>query len=128
MIHAEQNALTFRTRELRPGDRLMLFVTKCPCDECVPLLRAAGVSHIFTSDLDKNRDKGDISYLLFSQIQGVHKYIWQRRPSPSLQSSSHVANGFVGKHRSLDCEHRNSKKLKLEDNANGDETQNIPKI
>uniref|UniRef100_A0A3B3Z823 Cytidine and dCMP deaminase domain-containing protein 1 n=1 Tax=Periophthalmus magnuspinnatus TaxID=409849 RepID=A0A3B3Z823_9GOBI len=68
IIHAEQNALTFRTGEMRSCDASLLFVTKCPCDECVPLIRAAGVSHIYSSDLDQGRDKGDISYRRFKHL------------------------------------------------------------
>ncbi|KAK1876855.1 Cytidine and dCMP deaminase domain containing protein 1 [Dissostichus eleginoides] len=33
IVHAEQNALTFRTRHIKPEEHTMLFVTKCPCDD-----------------------------------------------------------------------------------------------
>lgn len=75
IVHAEQNALTFRCRDIRPGESTMLFVTKCPCDECVPLIRGAGITHVYTSDQDSGKDKGDISYLRFSSLQGVSKFI-----------------------------------------------------
>ena len=51
-----------------------MFVTKCPCDECVPLIRGAGVTHIYTTDLDSGKDKLDISYLRFSSLKGVSKF------------------------------------------------------
>lgn len=109
IVHAEQNALTFRTRDIKPGEPTMLFVTKCPCDECVPLIRGAGVTHIYTSDQDRDKDKGDISYLRFSSLNSISKFTWQR--SPHL----HPTNGFVGKHgrrsEHNDHESRNSKKL-----------------
>lgn len=112
IIHAEQNALTFRTREIKRSEPTLLFVNKCPCDECVPLIRAAGISHVFTTDQDQGKDKGDISYLRFTHLRTVHKYCWQKRPSPALQSPSPIANGFVGKHsRQIEPEHRNSKKF-----------------
>lgn len=53
----------------------MLFVTKCPCDECVPLIRGGGITHIYTTDLDRDKDKGDISYLRFSSLKSINKYI-----------------------------------------------------
>lgn len=111
IVHAEQNALTFRTREIKRSEPTLLFVTKCPCDECVPLIAAAGVSHVFTSDLDEGRDKGDISYLRFQHLH-VHKFCWQKHPSLAQPSSSHVANGFLGKHqRQTEPEQRTSKKV-----------------
>ena len=64
---------------MRPGQRLLLFVTKCPCDECVPLIRAAGVTHVFTSDQDAGKDKGDISYLRFRGPTGPSKLIVSHR-------------------------------------------------
>ncbi|XP_029941830.1 cytidine and dCMP deaminase domain-containing protein 1 [Salarias fasciatus] len=106
IIHAEQNALTFRTRDVKPGEPTMLFVTKCPCDECVPLIRGAGVTHIFTSDQDRDKDKGDISYRRFSGLKNISKFVWQRTPRP------HLTNGSVGKHgRQSEHESHGSKKL-----------------
>lgn len=108
IIHAEQNALTFRTRHIKPDEPTMLFVTKCPCDECVPLIRGAGITHIYTTDQDRDKDKGDISYLRFSSLKNISKFIWQRSPS-----SPHHANGYVGKHsRQAEQESHSNKKLR----------------
>uniref|UniRef100_A0A3Q3J338 Cytidine and dCMP deaminase domain-containing protein 1 n=1 Tax=Monopterus albus TaxID=43700 RepID=A0A3Q3J338_MONAL len=97
IIHAEQNAITFRARDIKPGKPTMMFVTKCPCDECVPLIRGAGISHIYTNDQDRDKDKGDISYLKFSSLKDVTKFI---------------VNGYVGKHsRQTEQESRSNKKL-----------------
>lgn len=102
IVHAEQNALTFRldrvhiwrimitfhflpvvklllsdavrTRDIKPGEPTMLFVTKCPCDECVPLIRGGGITHIYTNDQDRDKDKGDISYLRFSGLKDISKF------------------------------------------------------
>ncbi|XP_015255148.1 PREDICTED: cytidine and dCMP deaminase domain-containing protein 1 [Cyprinodon variegatus] len=110
IIHAEQNALTFRTRDIKPGELTMLFVTKCPCDECVPLIRGAGVTHIYTSDQDRDKDKGDISYLRFGTLKDIDKFIWQRDPSISSGLSSHLANGCIGKRsRQAEQDYRNKK-------------------
>ncbi|KAM6945782.1 cytidine and dCMP deaminase domain-containing protein 1 [Aplochiton taeniatus] len=75
IVHAEQNALTFRNAEIKEEENTMLFVTKCPCDECVPLIQGAGISHVYATDLDSGKDKGDISYLRFSGLRHVHKFI-----------------------------------------------------
>uniref|UniRef100_A0A3Q4GP92 Cytidine and dCMP deaminase domain-containing protein 1 n=1 Tax=Neolamprologus brichardi TaxID=32507 RepID=A0A3Q4GP92_NEOBR len=97
IIHAEQNALTFRTRDIKPDEPTMLFVTKCPCDECVPLIRGAGITHIYTSDQDRDKDKGDISYLRFGTLKNISKFI---------------VNGCVGKHsRQTESESPSNKKL-----------------
>ncbi|KAF3857186.1 hypothetical protein F7725_009045, partial [Dissostichus mawsoni] len=97
IVHAEQNALTFRTRHIKPEEHTMLFVTKCPCDECVPLIRGAGITHIYTSDQDRDKDKGEISYLRFSSLKNISKFI---------------VNGFGGKHgRPEEQESHSNKKL-----------------
>lgn len=112
IVHAEQNALTFRTRDIKWDEPTMLFVTKCPCDECIPLIKAAGITHIYTTDQDRGKDKGDISYLRFSSLKGVRKFVWQRSPSVSSPSSPHLANGYGRKHsRQTEQESHSSKKL-----------------
>lgn len=112
IVHAEQNALTFRTRDIKPEEPTMLFVTKCPCDECVPLISGAGITHIYTSDQDRDKDKGDISYLQFSSLKNISKFIWQRSPLVSSVLPSHLANGCVGKHsRQTENESLSNKKL-----------------
>ncbi|XP_022622394.1 cytidine and dCMP deaminase domain-containing protein 1 isoform X2 [Seriola dumerili] len=114
IVHAEQNALTFRTREFKAGEPTILFVTKCPCDECVPLIRGAGITHIYTTDQDRDKDKGDISYMRFSSMKDVNKFIWQRSPSDCSVSFPQVANGCVGKHnRQTERESHSSKKLRI---------------
>lgn len=64
-----------------------MFVTKCPCDECVPLIRAAGITHIYTTDQDRDKDKGEISYLKFSSLKNISKFIVSPGSSPVGYSS-----------------------------------------
>ncbi|XP_078265550.1 cytidine and dCMP deaminase domain-containing protein 1 isoform X2 [Rhinoraja longicauda] len=82
IIHAEQNALTFRCQDIKEDEKTMIFVTKCPCDECIPLINSAGIKQIYTGDLDAGKVKADISYQKFSGLQGVKKFtgycIWMR--------------------------------------------------
>ncbi|XP_045913265.1 cytidine and dCMP deaminase domain-containing protein 1 [Micropterus dolomieu] len=112
IVHAEQNAITFRTRGIKPEEPTMLFVTKCPCDECIPLIRGAGITHIYTTDQDRDKDKGDISYLRFSSLKNISKFIWQRSTSVCLASSPHLGNGYVGKHsRQAEHESHSNKKM-----------------
>nr|XP_033803557.1 cytidine and dCMP deaminase domain-containing protein 1 isoform X2 [Geotrypetes seraphini] len=80
IIHAEQNALTFRCQEINPEERSMIFVTKCPCDECVPLIKGAGIKQIYAGDMDIGKIKADISYLKFAELRNVSKYTWQVTP------------------------------------------------
>uniref|UniRef100_A0A8C2YVR0 Cytidine and dCMP deaminase domain-containing protein 1 n=1 Tax=Cyclopterus lumpus TaxID=8103 RepID=A0A8C2YVR0_CYCLU len=102
MVHAEQNALTFRsgqTRHIKPEEPAMLFVTKCPCDECVPLIRGAGITHIYTNDRDRDKDKGDISYLRFGSLKSINKFIVSTRMGGgSCGTPLRWCHGCVGKH------------------------------
>ncbi|XP_067896401.1 cytidine and dCMP deaminase domain-containing protein 1 isoform X2 [Heterodontus francisci] len=88
IIHAEQNALTFRCQDIKDEEKTMIFVTKCPCDECVPLINNAGIKQIYTGDLDAGKVKADISYQKFSGLQGVRKFTWQKAPANSILTSS----------------------------------------
>ncbi|XP_050966622.1 cytidine and dCMP deaminase domain-containing protein 1 [Labeo rohita] len=97
ILHAEQNALTFRSAEIKEEDNTILFVNKCPCDECVPLISCAGIKQIYTTDLDSNKVKRDISYLRFDKLNGIQKFIWQQRSArhTSEQAAPHTANGYM---------------------------------
>ncbi|XP_059408690.1 cytidine and dCMP deaminase domain-containing protein 1-like [Carassius carassius] len=98
ILHAEQNALTFRSAEIKEEENTMLFVTKCPCDECVPLIGCAGIKQIYTTDLDSKKVKNDISYLRFDKLNGVQKFIWQQKSSArhmSEQAAPPTANGYM---------------------------------
>ncbi|XP_048397105.1 cytidine and dCMP deaminase domain-containing protein 1 isoform X2 [Stegostoma tigrinum] len=88
IVHAEQNALTFRCQDIKDDEKTMIFVTKCPCDECVPLINNAGIKQIYTGDLDAGKVKADISYQKFSGLQGVRKFTWQEAPANSVITSS----------------------------------------
>lgn len=52
----------------------MIFVTKCPCDECVPLIKGAGIKQIYAGDVDVGKKKADISYMKFGELEGVRKF------------------------------------------------------
>ncbi|KAM8977593.1 LOW QUALITY PROTEIN: cytidine and dCMP deaminase domain-containing protein 1 [Pelodytes ibericus] len=103
IIHAEQNALTFRSHEINPEEKSMIFVTKCPCDECVPLIKGAGIRQVYAGDLDIGKKKADISYLRFGELRGVRKYTWQQNPqsasvkknSTEIQAPTSIDNCFV---------------------------------
>lgn len=126
IVHAEQNAITFRSRPIKPDEPIMLFVTKCPCDECVPLIKGAGVTHIYTSDQDRDKDKVDISYLMFSRLRDVNKFIWQRSPSPSSSSSSRHTNGCGGKHSRLSGRRQEEQEEDQEEDEDQEEGQEGP--
>lgn len=56
----------------------MIFVTKCPCDECVPLIKGAGIKQIYAGDVDVGKKKADISYMRFGELEGVSKFTVSR--------------------------------------------------
>ncbi|XP_048356960.1 cytidine and dCMP deaminase domain-containing protein 1 [Sphaerodactylus townsendi] len=102
IIHAEQNALTFRCQEIKPDERSMIFVTKCPCDECVPLIKGAGIKLLYAGDVDVGRKKADISYMKFDELEGVRKFTWQLNPSyacdPEREEFTHEESFPVALH------------------------------
>ncbi|XP_053332657.1 cytidine and dCMP deaminase domain-containing protein 1 [Clarias gariepinus] len=115
IIHAEQNALTFRSADVKEEENTMLFVTKCPCDECVPLIQGAGIKQIFTTDLDSGKDKHDISYINFNRLCGVRKFIWQKSSvvrSASEQTGPALSNGNVKNRREDDVDFQCNKRLR----------------
>ncbi|XP_001513940.2 cytidine and dCMP deaminase domain-containing protein 1 isoform X1 [Ornithorhynchus anatinus] len=118
IIHAEQNALTFRCQEIKPEERSMIFVTKCPCDECVPLIKGAGIKQIYAGDVDIGRKKADISYMRFGELEGVNKFTWQWNPSeahiPNQADPESRENGVL-KTKLLEEDHHQKKKLCLGD-------------
>ena len=63
IIHAEQNALLMRNdKNLKDTT---LFVTKSPCDECVPYLQMQGITTVvLDAELQKEKSK-DLSYSKF---------------------------------------------------------------
>uniref|UniRef100_K7F2E1 Cytidine and dCMP deaminase domain-containing protein 1 n=3 Tax=Pelodiscus sinensis TaxID=13735 RepID=K7F2E1_PELSI len=113
IIHAEQNALTFRCQEIKPEERSMIFVTKCPCDECVPLIKGSGIKQIYAGDVDVGKKKADISYMKFGELEGVCKFTWQLSPSHiGVHEPTPRENG-VRKSKSLDEQQHQNKKLCL---------------
>ncbi|XP_078088307.1 cytidine and dCMP deaminase domain-containing protein 1 isoform X1 [Mustelus asterias] len=101
IVHAEQNALTFRCQDIKVDEKTMIFVTKCPCDECVPLINNAGIKQIYTGDLDAGKVKADISYQKFSGLQGVRKFTWQKAPTNnSLTSTKRAVHRKRGQNKS----------------------------
>ncbi|XP_019380683.1 PREDICTED: cytidine and dCMP deaminase domain-containing protein 1 isoform X1 [Gavialis gangeticus] len=116
IVHAEQNALTFRCQDIKPEEESMIFVTKCPCDECVPLIKGAGIKQIYAGDVDVGRKKADISYMKFGELEGVSKFTWQLNPSHAsdqeVQESAARENG-VQRTTLLDDPQHQSKKLCL---------------
>ncbi|XP_067848692.1 cytidine and dCMP deaminase domain-containing protein 1 [Heptranchias perlo] len=88
IVHAEQNALTFRCQDIKEDEKPMMFVTKCPCDECVPLINSAGIKRIYTGDLDAGKVKADISYQKFTGLQGVRRFIWRKDPANRISTSN----------------------------------------
>ncbi|XP_041438540.1 uncharacterized protein LOC108708665 isoform X2 [Xenopus laevis] len=63
-----------RCNEINTEEKTMIFVTKCPCDECVPLIKGAGIQQIYAWDMDIGKKKADISYMKFGELTGVSKY------------------------------------------------------
>ena len=54
VIHAEQNALLTRNKDDIRSESTTLFVTKTPCNECVPLLYEAGIKKVVLPAAEKD--------------------------------------------------------------------------
>ena len=68
VIHAEQNALLMRNQQDIEGS--ILFVTKCPCNECTPLIEMAGIKTVVVDDdvslrADEKAVENTLDYKLF---------------------------------------------------------------
>nr|XP_020026495.1 cytidine and dCMP deaminase domain-containing protein 1 [Castor canadensis] len=122
IIHAEQNALTFRCQEIKPEERSMIFVTKCPCDECVPLIKGAGIKQIYAGDVDVGKKKADIAYMRFGELEGVSKFTWQLNPYEAYDLEQNEPerreNGVLRPRPGQEELHR-SKRLCLENHSAG---------
>ncbi|KAM4860218.1 cytidine and dCMP deaminase domain-containing protein 1 isoform 1-T1 [Thomomys bottae] len=122
IVHAEQNALTFRCQEIKPEERSMIFVTKCPCDECVPLIKGAGIKQIYAGDVDVGKKKADISYMKFGELEGVSKFTWQMNPFEAYsleQNEPEKKENGVLRPRPGKEERHPSKRLCLESHSEG---------
>uniref|UniRef100_UPI00358EA92C cytidine and dCMP deaminase domain-containing protein 1 isoform X1 n=2 Tax=Myxine glutinosa TaxID=7769 RepID=UPI00358EA92C len=82
IIHSEQNALINRFRDPRKDEKMVLFVTKCPCDECMPLIRHAGISKIVTVENPKELlPNRELDYTSFREANDIARYTWKHLPS-----------------------------------------------
>ncbi|XP_053313728.1 cytidine and dCMP deaminase domain-containing protein 1 [Spea bombifrons] len=119
IVHAEQNALTFRSHEIKPEEKSMIFVTKCPCDECLPLIKGAGIKQIYAGDVDIGKKKADISYMKFGDLKGVSKYTWQQNSHrvfvDNVTDSEATENGVLKSKAKDDDLNSTSKKMCLRD-------------
>ncbi|XP_068123369.1 cytidine and dCMP deaminase domain-containing protein 1 isoform X2 [Hyperolius riggenbachi] len=109
IVHAEQNAITFRCRKIKPDEKSMIFVTKCPCDECVPLIKGSGIKNIFVGDVDIGKKKADISYVKFAELKGVNKFIWQQNPCSSNSSDPSTAENGLLRNEEEDLSFKNKR-------------------
>ena len=96
VIHAEQNALLKRNRKNIEG--AILFVTKCPCDECTPLIAMQGIKMVVVDDkkdvLSDNEatQQSALGYGVFPKLVKQGKFVCfqtkesQESPNASLTS------------------------------------------
>ncbi|XP_028402186.1 cytidine and dCMP deaminase domain-containing protein 1-like [Dendronephthya gigantea] len=76
-IHAEQNALLMRnSKNLKDS---ILFVTKCPCDECTPLIAMEGIKTVVVDDDVLSRMGVDsekkLGYKRFPKMVAEEKFV-----------------------------------------------------
>ncbi|XP_060754833.1 cytidine and dCMP deaminase domain-containing protein 1 isoform X2 [Neoarius graeffei] len=111
----ERQRRKYRSADVKEDENTMLFVTKCPCDECLPLIHGTGIKQIYTTDLDSGKDKHDISYLSFTRLRSIRKFIWQKSSlvqSASEQTATPLLNGCVKNRRDDDGACQYNKRLK----------------
>ncbi|KAK2499948.1 hypothetical protein MC885_006541 [Smutsia gigantea] len=100
IVHAEQNALTFR----------YLVSGKCFG------YHGAGIKQIYAGDVDVGKKKADISYMRFGELEGVSKFTWQLNPSGTCvlqQNEPESRENGMSRPAPPDGEQQQSKKLRL---------------
>ena len=96
VIHAEQNALLMRnTKNIKDA---ILFVTKCPCDKCTPLIAMQGIKTVVVDDKkdvpvgNQATQPGASGYEMFPELVEQGKFVcfqtkkMQKVPDASLTS------------------------------------------
>ena len=79
VIHAEQNALLMRNRKNIKD--AILFVTKCPCDECTPLITMEGIKMAVVDDKKDVLSRGaakkrnTLSYKIFTDLVKENEFV-----------------------------------------------------
>ena len=79
IIHAEQNALLMRNRKNIKD--AILFVTKCPCDECTPLIAMEGIKTVVVDDKKDVSSRGaatepnTLSYKIFTDLVKENEFV-----------------------------------------------------
>ena len=92
IIHAEQNALLMRnTKNIKDA---ILFVTKCPCNECTPLIAMQGIKTVVVDDDKDVLSRGDatqpnaLSYKAFPDLVEKGKIVcFQTKESEARRKS-----------------------------------------
>ncbi|XP_028402086.1 cytidine and dCMP deaminase domain-containing protein 1-like [Dendronephthya gigantea] len=72
VIHAEQNALLMRNSKNLKNS--ILFVTRCPCDECTPLLAMEGIQTVIADD-DIKFPTRTTGYEIFPEMVKDNKFV-----------------------------------------------------
>ena len=81
VIHAEQNARLMRNTKNIKDKNAILFVTKCPCDDCTPLIKMEGIK-TFVVDDKKDvmsrgaaRQRNTLSYKIFTDLVKENEFV-----------------------------------------------------
>ena len=66
-IHAEQAAILSRNTRDISDDSSTMFVSKTPCDECVPLILKAGIKNVVFPRDNQQRNPASLKYILIQR-------------------------------------------------------------
>lgn len=100
-IHAEQAAILARNTRDVSEDSSTLFVSKTPCDECVPLVLKAGIKNVVFPRDNRQRDPACLRYVLIQKSIALGKLKgFESRLSVATQKDSQ-AEGPVAMRTSL---------------------------
>ena len=81
VIHAEQNALLMRNTKNIKDKNAILFVTKCPCDKCTPLIAMQGIKTVVVDDKKDVSSRGaatqpnTLSYKFFTDLVKENEFV-----------------------------------------------------
>ena len=103
-IHAEQAAILGRnTRDVSEASSTM-FVSKTPCDECVPLILKAGIKNVVFPRDTRKRDPAFLRYSLIQRSIALGKLNgFESRFSLALQKEPQSESGLVTRPARMLC-------------------------
>ena len=102
-IHAEQAVILSRNTRDISEDSSTMFVSKTPCDECVPLILKVGIKNVVFPRDNQQRNPACLKYILIQRsiAQGKLNGFESRFPLPTQRDDQPEGPAMIGTPRQL---------------------------